>query len=72
MGPILAQISLWELAALVVWAILPRWRSVLPRLARPVVAGAETWAARNRVTASALAGPDGCRATTSDGGRSTG
>ena len=55
-GPTLAEISVWGLAALVVWAILPRWRSVLPRLARPLVAGAETWAAGNRVTAAALAG----------------
>lgn len=55
-GPTLAEISIWGLAALVVWAILPRWRSVLPRLARPLVSGAETWAAGNGVTAGTLAG----------------
>jgi predicted ferric reductase len=55
-GSALANISLYGLLALVVWAILPRWRSVLPRAARRVVAGAEAWAAGNRVAGGVLAG----------------
>ena len=55
-GSALANIAVYGLLALVVWAILPRWRSVLPRPARRVVAGVEAWAAGNRVAGGVLAG----------------
>jgi predicted ferric reductase len=55
-GSTLANIAVYGLLALVVWAILPRWRAVLPRPARRVVAGVEAWAAGNRVMGGVLAG----------------
>ena len=71
-GSALANIAVYGLLALVVWAILPRWRSVLPRPARRVVAGVEAWAAGNRVAGGVLAGRGGCWATMSAGVRCTG
>ncbi|MFI5934225.1 hypothetical protein [Actinoplanes sp. NPDC051494] len=37
MGGLLAQIGVWGLAALAVWAILPRWRALLSWLPRDVL-----------------------------------
>jgi predicted ferric reductase len=53
-GSVLANVSVYGLIALVVWSILPRWRSLLPKPARELVAGAEVWAARSRGAGSIL------------------
>lgn len=65
-GKTLAQIGVWGLAALVLWSVLPRWRSVLPSrlhalpdraarlravaVLRRIVGGYERWRGFHRLT----------------------
>ena len=51
---LLANLAVYGLLALVVWAVLPRWRALLPAVLRAPVAGLEGRASRTRWSAATL------------------
>ena len=62
-GKSLGVVGALGLLVLVMWAVVPRWRSVLPRFVRPAVVAVGT----SRASATRVL----CSAATSDGGPST-